>query len=504
MNTHAGRLEIVINLNICAGSMSTYRMATCGIGTALAAVLTLMMVPSGASITDDGPTMYGMAEVTFRDANGDVLSYNTLHNAITNDGERAILNAIFLNQIMDPPVVICMSDVDSGDDAARELANKTFSHSPAFASLANVTGMEIPDPLFRPIFEVEVINISTPREMTVVDSLVVNNTEFVTTEETIVPAGTVVIINDREVTLDVRTTLNAGRTVLSVPTSGLPGVQNVTFNGPVDQPGFSLEADDVFFYVIELPDFPPLPVGTNMPPNSFNISNVTDIFDRYELAPNTENRTADFDGNGMIDEGEWEVIFIPPVSSTAPCMVSPSPNSTVLVTENFLIDGALVSRGDIPNLDNIVEVIPGPINNTFFNGSHFLINQSIPVNTTISVIPSSVVNITLNEENSTAVISANFTTTRSIEYSIDAGGFVTTPANFAPDQPLNSMLICSLDPIYDNRAIFPTPITTFPDCDLAAGEDGFLFSIIDLDGQMAGPDDRVEVTYTLDISSDNS
>ncbi|ABK77943.1 hypothetical protein CENSYa_1320 [Cenarchaeum symbiosum A] len=484
--------------------MSTHRKITYGIGTAFAAVLALMMVPSSSSITEDVPRMYGMAEVTIRNINGDILSSDTLHNAITDDGERAVLNAIFLNQTMDPPVVICMSDVDSGTIDDRELANKTFSHTDEFAPFDPV----LPEPaeLFRTILVNEVVTIDVPASagaMTVVDGSVttINNTEYVTSEETVLPAGSVLIINGRTVTLEFASFVSAGRTVLSVPTTtGFPGVQNVTFASSFTTPDFEYNASEIFFYDIELPDAPPLPLGVTQPPISFNITNATDTVLRVDFNRYAENRTLDRNNNGVIDEGEWEVVYIPQGGAKSPCKSSPAQDDITLTTVYYVRNNTLVFEGDEPNLDNIIDVIPGPSNNTYINatGSE-IVNQSIPANTTISVIPGRpAVNVTVNGDQSTAVISVNFTTTNDVSYSAERNDFVNNFANFEPDQPLRTMLICTLDPFY------PTDIPAFPDCDLAAGDDGLLFSIIKLTGQSVSEGDIVEASYTFDITSRGS
>ncbi|ABK77944.1 hypothetical protein CENSYa_1321 [Cenarchaeum symbiosum A] len=139
-------LEIIINPYTRGGSMSKHRMAAYGAGTALAAVLALMMVPSGSSIAENGPAMYGMAEFTIKNANGDVLSSDTVHNAITNEGEAYLLDTLFNGTRVGAPNVICMTDLPLGTAAEQELLDKSFTYSADFTTPIlgeNVTGPDV-------------------------------------------------------------------------------------------------------------------------------------------------------------------------------------------------------------------------------------------------------------------------------------------------------------------------------------------------------------------------
>ncbi|ABK77941.1 hypothetical protein CENSYa_1318 [Cenarchaeum symbiosum A] len=241
------------------------------------------MVPSGASISEDGLMMYGMAEVTIKNANGDVLSSNTVHNAITDEGEAAILSLLFdrtaNHAALGSPTVICISDVPFGpDDSIQEEASYvSFNHSESFAPFIPL--LEVPDPLFTQTSASSKVRV-----------------------DILVPLGS----------------------SFTVTTHPVQDAQNVTFGGATFTSGSdTYSAGDSFLYLVNTTDNrPALTLGLHEGPETIVTFEVITGEVETILAPGVQNVTIDLNNNGVIEAGEFQFIFVQPGGPRYPCSSS--------------------------------------------------------------------------------------------------------------------------------------------------------------------------------------
>ena len=70
------------------------------IGVGLFSLFLLMVIPSSLETQQDEAMMYGMATITQRDAIGDVISENTVHNRLVNTGETFLLQQAFRDTVL--------------------------------------------------------------------------------------------------------------------------------------------------------------------------------------------------------------------------------------------------------------------------------------------------------------------------------------------------------------------------------------------------------------------
>ncbi|ABK78298.1 hypothetical protein CENSYa_1681 [Cenarchaeum symbiosum A] len=94
----------------------TYGIALTG----FAAVFALLaLTPASASFIpaeqSDGPTFYGMAELTHRNADGDIVASSTVHNRLVDNGESILIKSAFTSvdntgNNPDAPRLICITD----------------------------------------------------------------------------------------------------------------------------------------------------------------------------------------------------------------------------------------------------------------------------------------------------------------------------------------------------------------------------------------------------------
>ncbi|ABK77730.1 hypothetical protein CENSYa_1101 [Cenarchaeum symbiosum A] len=88
----------------------TSRNIATGAIAGLAAIVVLMMVPT-TDTAPQGPAFYGMAEVVQMGSDGEVLSSQTVHNRIVDQGEELMLDALFDTGVtFDKFNVICLGD----------------------------------------------------------------------------------------------------------------------------------------------------------------------------------------------------------------------------------------------------------------------------------------------------------------------------------------------------------------------------------------------------------
>ncbi|ABK78162.1 hypothetical protein CENSYa_1540 [Cenarchaeum symbiosum A] len=119
--------------------------------TGFAAVFTLLaLTPASATFlnTDnaDTPVLFGMAELTHKNVDGDILASSTVHNRLVNGGEVHLINGVFGATAVatdDKPTLICISDKLAVNKVVGEILETSiasdFTPETAFATTGTNT-----------------------------------------------------------------------------------------------------------------------------------------------------------------------------------------------------------------------------------------------------------------------------------------------------------------------------------------------------------------------------
>ena len=119
------------------------------IGIGLFGLFIMMVLPSGMDTINEPAKFYGAAHLVVKDAAGNELFSQTIHNRLLDTGENFINNQVFSAEILDVPVAdpdqmgaICVSDQASTDEthtAATIAGNNTLTGGnhchPAFTTI---------------------------------------------------------------------------------------------------------------------------------------------------------------------------------------------------------------------------------------------------------------------------------------------------------------------------------------------------------------------------------
>ncbi|ABK78165.1 hypothetical protein CENSYa_1543 [Cenarchaeum symbiosum A] len=116
--------------------------------TGFAAVFALLaLTPASASLlptgSADSPVLYGMAELTYKNGDGDIVAAHTVHNDLVNYGEGVLIQGVFGTlEANKRPHVICISDaadtVIEEDTVALAFARQSSFSSGATCIVADI------------------------------------------------------------------------------------------------------------------------------------------------------------------------------------------------------------------------------------------------------------------------------------------------------------------------------------------------------------------------------